>query len=150
MRLRADERPMRVVLGALFDPSLQDVLLGSRERTVKLRRRHDLFRVSRDDPMSHRTFLQIARDNRDIAALKFLSGTSEFVQTEARLAALIRIWSVTAIATIGQNRTNLPIEVDGHFGRPRRGGDRETKESERAGTHGVETLNFSRQFLSNG
>ena len=68
--------------------------------------------------MGHRAFLQITWDDRDVAALELLRGAAEFVQPEAGLATLDRIRTVAAVATVGQDRTDLTIEVHRHLRRP--------------------------------
>ena len=77
--------------------------------------------------MDHRAFLQITRDDRDVAAFELFCGAFEFVQPEAGLATLVRIRTVATVTTVGKDRTDLTIEVHGYFGRVRRGGDRERK-----------------------
>ena len=62
--------------------------------------------------MSHGAFLQVARDDCDVAALKLLRCAANFIKTETGLAAFIRIGSVAAVATIGKNRSDFAIKVN--------------------------------------
>ena len=111
MRFGADEGPVPIVFSPLLNPATQNVLLGGGERPMQLRWRHDLLGIGREDAMHHRAFLQVARDDRDVAALELLRGAANFIKTETGLAAFIRIGSVAAVATIGENRPDFAIEV---------------------------------------
>ena len=68
--------------------------------------------------MSHGAFLQVARDDCDVAALKLLRCAANFIKTETGLAAFIRIGSVAAVATIGKNRSDFAIKVNRRICRP--------------------------------
>jgi len=61
--------------------------------------------------VGHRAFFQVAWDDCDVAALKLLRGSANFIKTETGLAAFIRIGSVATVATIGKNRPDLAVEV---------------------------------------
>ena len=118
VRRRADERPVRIVFSPLLDPATQNVLLGGGERPMQLRRWHDFLGVGREDAMDHRAFLQVARDDRDVAALELLRCAANFIETQTGLAAFIRIGSVAAVATIGENRSDFAIKVHRRICRP--------------------------------
>ena len=99
--------------------------------------------------MDHGAFLEVAWDDCDIAALELLRCAANFIETQTGLAAFIRIGSVAAVATIGENRSHFPIKVHRRFRCPDEGSRQDADEGKRVGTHGVETLNFSGLFLSN-
>ena len=63
-RFGRDERPVRLILGALGDPPLEDVLLLGRERLLGRRRRHHLVGVGRVDPLDQLALVELARDDR--------------------------------------------------------------------------------------
>jgi len=54
---------MRLILGAGGDPSLEQILLRSREGLLGLGRRHDFFGVSREDVLDEFAFRWLARNN---------------------------------------------------------------------------------------
>ena len=103
---------MLLVLGTLFDPGTNEVFLPFAEGFVKLRRRHDLFRVDGKDVFENRAFLRFPRDDGALFRV-FQLGISAFgrVETEVCLA-LLRIESVAGETRVREDRPDMGIEGD--------------------------------------
>ena len=54
---------MRLILGADSDPSLEQILLRCRKCLLGLGRRHDFFRVGREDVLDQFAFGGLSRDD---------------------------------------------------------------------------------------
>ena len=91
-------------------PARQQVGLGLRQLSPRLRRRHHLVRLVRGDPGDQLALLGAARDDQAIAAAvaeHILSG----VETQLAFASS-RVGPVTLEAVLRQDRPDLPREVD--------------------------------------
>ena len=146
---RTHEGPVRVILGALFDPAGQDVFLGRSQRTMQFRRRHDLVRVGRAHPFDHHALLGVTGYDRPVAALQFFRRSGEFIEAQTCLTTFVRIRAVTTVAAVGKDGADIAVEVD-RIVRGRSQGERQNaRKDKRRSTHGDETLNDADLFLSN-
>ena len=132
---RRSEAPVRFILRALLHPAGQDVFFGGGQRPVELRRRHHVFRVFRADAFDHLALLEVAGDHGAFAALEFLRRAFRFVETQAGLAAFVRIRAVAAVATVGQQRPYVAVEVDGLIRGEQGDAHDEREESDEAERH---------------
>ena len=102
---------MRLVVGALCDPTFQQGLLRIRQRQMRLGRRHHVVFVVRVDPPDHLALAGIARFDDRPSVVDFLERA--FPSVEAELGLPLRgVRSVAAEAPVRQQRADLEAEVD--------------------------------------
>ena len=132
---RGHEGPVRFIFRALLDPADQHLAFRLRERTVQVGRRHDVIRIRAQHPSHHLAVLDVAGNDGPLAALQLLGRARQLIQPQPRLAALVGIGSVAAVAAVGEDGTHVPVEADG---RGRIGDDRAKRKQEgRGGPHQV-------------
>jgi hypothetical protein len=96
---------------ALLNPFSQQRLFVGREWSPKFRWRHANVRVAAEHSMQKFTAVRFPGDHGGVPRFKRSCGTIGFVQPQAGLS-LTFIRTMTGKTAIGQNRTNLAIEVD--------------------------------------
>ena len=99
--------PVRLVLGAFLDPAIEQLLLSIREPPVGVGRRHEHVGIGRMNPFEQRACAGIARHDR--ARLK---GGGPVVEPQVGLP-LLAVLPVAVEAVFRQNRSDIPIEVEG-------------------------------------
>ena len=123
---RPDDRligPMPLVFGALSDPPLKQRLLLGLERLMGLRGRHQLVGVIGQQPMHQFAAGRIARQDCLLARLGRPERRLADIQTQAALH-LLHIGAVAGKAVVGEDRPDVPIELDRSRCRRRSGGCR--------------------------
>ena len=110
---------MRLPLRALLDPLFQSRDLRRLELLVLLRRRHDVVRISGDDPLVKRAFPRVPLHHRRPAILALAKEPLLPVKTNPLLARR-RIRSVAGKAILAHNRTHIAVENHTVIRRPRR------------------------------
>ena len=110
--LGLDERPMRLVLRPFPDPALEKRLLARPQSLVRLRRRHDLFRVGRGDAPNQRALLGLPLDD---DRLSVGAGRERELRTiKAKLCLpRSRVGAVAAEAVADEDRPDVLVEGDG-------------------------------------
>ena len=126
---RRDERPVSFVLGAFGDPALEDLLLGSGDRAVGIRRGHDLLRVLGEEPLH-----QLARFGVAGHEGFFLQRHFTDIETELGLA-LVAVGAVAVEAVLRKDRAHVLVVVE--LGAEGGQGDDEHGEGEAEPGHGV-------------
>ena len=101
-----NEGPVLVVLRALLDPFLEQVLFLGREGGMRLGRGHDLLRVVRADAVMKFALLDLAR-NDDLV----LQGILPDVQAEFCLSSFL-VGPVASIALACKKRTDFTVEIN--------------------------------------
>ena len=99
--------PVRLVLGAFLDPAIEQLLLSIREPPVGVGRRHEHVGIGRMNPFEQRACAGIARHDR--ARLK---GGGPVVEPQVGLP-LLAVLPVAVEAVFRQNRSDIPVEVEG-------------------------------------
>jgi hypothetical protein len=102
--LGRQERPMRLVLGPLGDPPLEEVFLLGRERLLQARGRHHLVSILGKDPVEHDARIGVSRNDR--AAL---DGVVPLVEAEIGLAAGA-VGAVAGETVLHEDRADVPVE----------------------------------------
>ena len=110
------ERPVRPVLGAGLDPFGENPFLISRERHLRVRRRHDEIGIGARDPGDDLAVERMAGHHCAGTAVEFGDRRLTHVEPQAGLAVSL-VGSVALEAAIGEDRPDLVGEV-------RPGGDR--------------------------
>jgi len=130
------EGPVALVLGAFGDPAAHRLDLRGREDLVELRRRHVVVRVRREQPLHDRTPVGLARHNRGFARLAALARGLERVEAQLALV-LALVGAVAGEAGVGEDRPDIPVELDAFGGGQREGGQRgEGEQTETGRRHG--------------
>jgi hypothetical protein len=106
-----DERPVLLPFRALLDPFLEERDLVRAQREVRLRRRHDLLRVSRGQAMEQLTLRGVAGLDDELAVLQRLERALRRIKPELALARFL-IRAVTEEAAVREQRLDVIIEVD--------------------------------------
>ena len=104
--------PVLLVGGTLLDPFFEDVLLSQREFFVRVRRRHEVVLVGRQDPGHEFTLADFA-GNEGLCAYSFLAD----VEPQIGLT-MLRVVAVAVEAVVAQNGPHIAVELD--LGRDRR------------------------------
>ena len=105
---------MLLIPRALLDPELQRVLLLLRELLVRLRGRHEVVFVRRDDALPDLALRKIARFDRKCAVL---GRVGSFRRVEPQLGlALLRIKAVAREAVLREDGPDIAIVADGGTG----------------------------------
>ena len=103
---------------------------------MQFRRRHHVFLVFAQDALDQGALLYVTWHYGDIAALQFFRRPGEFIETQAGLAAFVRVWSMATVATVGKDRPHLTIEVYGHVARAGDAGGKQAEQgSDVLGSH---------------
>ena len=110
-RDRRQERPVRLPLGALLDPPLEQVDLLGRQRSAQRLGRHPLALVLGGDTRDQIAVLKIARHDGVASRLVRAEGSLLRVEPQPGLA-LPRVGAVAVEALVRQDRPDLKVEVD--------------------------------------
>ena len=113
--LRRDERPVRLVLGPLLDPALEQFDLPSRQRLAAVHWRHLFARVSGPDPASQLTLTELPRHEGDATRSQLRLGVFGHIQPQPRLSCLL-IRPMTGKTIVRQDRPDVAIEFNGLVG----------------------------------
>ena len=112
--LRRHERPVPLPLGALLDPFAHGGDLRFGERGARLLRRHAAGRRSGADAPQESALRGVARRDDAIAAAV---GEQALLGIEAQVRhAMLVVGPVAGETVVGQNRTDVPIEIDQRSG----------------------------------
>ncbi len=114
-----DEGPVRLVVRAFDDPTLQQRLLPLRQRQVRFGRRHHVVFKVRVDPADELAPRRIAWLDDRPAVANIFERSFPSVETELGLP-LGGVRAVAAETSVGQQRPNLEAEVDACYRRNRR------------------------------
>ena len=120
---RRDERPVRLPLGALFDPADEDGLLDLIECQVRVGRRHHHLGVGAGDAADQFAAAGPAGDDGAAAGGEIAEGAVLLIEAEAGFAdAVVR--TVALEAAVREDRADVEVEIDalrhaGDEGRPR-------------------------------
>jgi hypothetical protein len=118
--LRPAVGPVLLPGGALLDPALQEVDLLRGQRFPGSGGGHADGGLLGGHPGPQFALVQLEGDDRPGAALRFAEGRFAVIQPEVGLAGA-GVGPVAGGAVVGQDRADVPVEVDGCAGR-RRGG----------------------------
>ena len=121
---RRNERPVRLILGALGDPADQQLLLGRLHHLVRLRRRHQFARLGREHAFDRQAFLRVARGD-----CPRLDRSVPLVQTQVGLAGGT-VGTMAGEAVFGEDRTDIAVELQFLGASRRNGGQRTHDEGE--------------------
>ena len=111
--LRRDERPVRLVLGAVVDPLPQDRDLLRRERLVRRLGRHPLVGIARRNPADELAALRVPRHDRELALRLGQLRRRDLGDVEPQLRlARGRVRAVALEAVLREDRPNVPVVVD--------------------------------------
>ena len=116
-----DERPVRLPLGALFDPADQRRLLDLVEREVRIGRRHHHLGVGAGDAADQLALGRAARHDGAMARLQRRQRRCLHVEPQPALALPV-VRTVALEAAVREERLDVEVEVDpiGHTGDRRR------------------------------
>ena len=136
--LRADKGPVGGERGAGIDPSLEERLLGLRERFLSFRRRHDAVRIGRADPVDDEALGSLPRENSRGPRIAPGKGPVAGVEPKASLARRT-VDAVAGRAVLGENRLDLPLEVGSRLPcRDRPGREAEEKQARQSDTKTID------------
>src|SRR6185503_3500472 len=107
-----DERPMRLVLRPFLDPALEERLLARSQSLVRLRRRHDLFRVGRGDAPNQGALLGLPLDDDRLSVGARRERELRTIEAKLRLART-RVGAVAAETVADEDRPDVLVEGDG-------------------------------------
>ena len=130
------ESPVALVFGALGDPAADRVHLGGRQHLMEFRRRHVVVRVRRQQPLHHRTLLRLAGDDGGIAGLAALARRLEGVEAQLALV-LALVGAVAGEAGVGEDRPDVPVELDAFGGGGERAEETGGGQAEAGKAHGA-------------
>ena len=130
--------PVRLVLGAFLDPAIEQLLLSIREPPVGVGRRHEHVGIGRMNPFEQRACAGIARHDR-----ARLEGGGPVVEPQVGLP-LLAVLPVAVEAVFRQNRSDIPVEVEGRGDglrceSARRSDEQGCRDSDPDGRHGRAT-----------
>ena len=110
--LNLRERPVRLILRALFDPALDQSNVLRLHRLVTLRRRHDRVRILLVHPLDEQRLLRIALDDYRNPVIAQREGVFHPIQAQRRFLRLARprIWTMAMIAILRENRLHMLVE----------------------------------------
>ena len=108
---RRHERPMGLILRALFDPGFQFGDLFGGKRFFRFRRRHALHGIVGGHAPEYFAVVGLAGDDRAFAGLGFGACAVLSIEAEFRFAA-IGVGTVTFEAMFGQDRPNFAKKID--------------------------------------
>ena len=107
---------MRLILRALGDPALEQILLRAGEFLVRVRRRHEVIGVLGEDAFDELARVRLAGD-------ESLGGDGGLAHIEAELGlALLLVRAVAVKAVVGKNRPDVAVVIDLLGGRGGSGG----------------------------
>ena len=106
--LRRDVRPVRVPLGALIDPSTQELDLFLSERVPGIRRRHVLVGIGVGDALNEQAVGRLAGNDHVFPGKRAVLG----IEVEFRFAVLF-VGPVAREAIVRENRADVPVEAEG-------------------------------------
>ena len=101
---------MRLVVRALTDPAFEQFFFGSRQREMRVRRRHQVVFVLGEDAADKFAVFDVAGFYDSHPVFEFLQRAVALIETQLGFARS-GVRPVTAEATIREQRTNLEIEI---------------------------------------
>jgi len=111
---RSLQRPVSLVNGTLFDPSLESVLLRVGQGLVRLRRRHDCVGIIGEDARPGFTLRRISRHDRLVAS-EIRVGTIGGVETQVGFACL-PVKTVAGEAVFRKDGPDVAVETERRSG----------------------------------
>ena len=110
--LHLSKRPMRLILGALFDPALDHRDFSRIHRLVTLRGRHDGIRILFVHPLDEHRFFRISLDDHRQPVIPQNEGVFHPVQAQRSFLGLPRpgVRAMAMITILRENRLDVLIE----------------------------------------
>ena len=105
------ESPVALILGAFLDPLFDEGDLGFGEHLVELRRRHVVIRVVGAQALHHFALFRMPGRDGGIAGLAALARGFERIKSQLALD-LILVRAVAGVAGVGEDRPDVPVELD--------------------------------------
>ena len=111
-----DESPVALPIRSFRDPTAQRINLRGRQRLAAFRRRHHVVFVLRGNARDQFALFRVAGHDGQVARFKRLERVVFPVESEFGFALLL-IRTMAGKALVGENRPDVPVEINGSFSR---------------------------------
>ena len=109
LSLGRHEGPVQAVIGARGDPALEELPVLLAERVLRVRRRHDLLFVLREDALDQLALFGVSENNGGPAGLSSALRRLALIESQTGLACLL-VRAVALETVLRQNGPNPGVE----------------------------------------